>query len=192
MKNAIAKMRGRLFRLRLKYSRKNISVGEGLLLFCPLEIKGTGRVTIGRDCVVSRTPGNKVRHVTIYTNSPDAQVTIGDRVRLTAVGMSSKFEITIGDDVLIEESGLMDTDFHAITADRGEPNESRDACRVRVGDRVSIGARSIICKGLTIGDDALVFPGSVVNKSVPAGSVVAGNPVRPFRPSSPKAQAEGE
>jgi acetyltransferase-like isoleucine patch superfamily enzyme len=52
---------------------------------------------------------------------------------------------------------------------------------------VSIGARSIICKGVTIGDDVLVFPGSVVNKDIPSGSVVAGNPVRPFRPQAPQA-----
>ena len=78
----------------------------------------------------------------------------------------------------------MDTDFHAITLDRAEPVEDREACRVRVGDRVSIGARSIICKGVAIGDDVLVIPGSVVSKSVPAGSVVAGSPARLFRPSS--------
>lgn len=189
MSTSLAKLRGWLMRLRLRFSDGHISIGEGLKLFCRLEIRGQGRVSIGRDCAVSKVPGNRLRHVTIYTNSPEAHVVIGDRVTLSAVSMSSKFGIAIGDDVLIEESGIMDTDFHAITPDRAEPIEDNEACRVRVGNRVSIGARSIICKGVAIGDDVLVIPGSVVNKSVPAGSVVAGNPARPFRPTTIKPTA---
>jgi acetyltransferase-like isoleucine patch superfamily enzyme len=167
--------------------RANVSIGDGLLLFCRLEIRGPGRVVIGRDCVVLGTPGNRHRYVTIYTHHESARVVLGDRTTLSTVGMSAKFEIAIGDDVLIEEAGIMDTDFHAITADRSEPRESRETCCVSIGDRVSIGARSIVCKGVTIGDDVLVFPGSVVNKNVPAGSVVAGNPIKPFRQSPSRA-----
>ena len=48
----------------------------------------------------------------------------------------------------------------------------------RIGDRCSIGANAIIYPGVTIGDGCLVAPGSVVTVSIPAGSVVAGNPAR--------------
>ena len=189
MKTSLAKLRGWLFRLRVRLFGGHVSIGRGLKLFCKLEVRGRGHVSIGSDCTMSRVPGNKLRHVTIYTNSPDALVVIGDRATLSAVSMSSKFGITIGDDVLIEESGIMDTDFHAITPDSAEPLEDKEACRVRLGDRVSIGARSIICKGVVIGDDVLVIPGSVVNRSIPARSVVAGNPARPYRPSTVKPMA---
>lgn len=41
-----------------------------------------------------------------------------------------------------------------------------------------IGANSILLPGVTIGENAVVGAGSVVTKSIPAGSVAAGNPAR--------------
>lgn len=48
--------------------------------------------------------------------------------------------------------------------------------RVTIGDRVFVGAGSIILPGVTIGDDAVIGAGSVVTKDVPGGYVFAGNP----------------
>ena len=47
-----------------------------------------------------------------------------------------------------------------------------------VGNRVFIGAHSVIVGRITIGDDVVVCAGSVVNRSVPARAVVMGNPAR--------------
>jgi serine O-acetyltransferase len=47
-----------------------------------------------------------------------------------------------------------------------------------IGNRVFIGAHSIIVGPLTIGDDAVICAGSVVSKPVPARAVVMGNPAR--------------
>ncbi len=47
-----------------------------------------------------------------------------------------------------------------------------------IGNRVFIGAHSMIVGRVTIGDDALVFPGSIVTRSVPARAVVMGYPAR--------------
>ena len=47
-----------------------------------------------------------------------------------------------------------------------------------IGNRVHIGAQSIIVGKVTIGDDAVISPGSFVTRSVPPGAVVAGNPAR--------------
>lgn len=43
---------------------------------------------------------------------------------------------------------------------------------------VWIGMRSIILKGVTIGEKSIVAAGSVVTKSVPANTIVAGNPAK--------------
>jgi carbonic anhydrase/acetyltransferase-like protein (isoleucine patch superfamily) len=43
-----------------------------------------------------------------------------------------------------------------------------------------IGQRAIILPGVTIGPRAMVAAGSVVNRNVPEGRAVAGNPARPY------------
>ncbi len=52
---------------------------------------------------------------------------------------------------------------------------------ISIGSRVWIGAGAIILPGVTIGDDTVIGAGSVVNKSIPAGVVAAGNPCRIIR-----------
>lgn len=52
--------------------------------------------------------------------------------------------------------------------------------RVNIGNRVFIGAGSIILPNVTIGDDVIIGAGSVVSHSVFAGGVYAGNPLRPI------------
>lgn len=178
MKSTIATVRGHLFSLFCRYFRKNISIDRGLAMYCKLEIIGNGTVSIGRNCIVSGVVGDSRHYVTIYTHDANAKVSIGENAHLYAARISSKFEIHIGNDFKMEDASIVDTDFHSLDSDRGEPIESREKCRIRIGDRVSIGARSVVCKGTTIGDDVLVYPGSIVSKSVPAESVVWGNPAR--------------
>lgn len=50
--------------------------------------------------------------------------------------------------------------------------------RVTIGNRVFVGAGSIILPNVTIGDDVIIGAGSVVTDSVASGSLCAGNPAR--------------
>lgn len=47
-----------------------------------------------------------------------------------------------------------------------------------IGNRVFIGASSIILPGITIGNDVIIGAGSVVTKDIPDNSVYAGNPAK--------------
>ena len=49
---------------------------------------------------------------------------------------------------------------------------------VMIGRNVWIGGGSIILPGVTIGDDAMIGAGSIVNRDVGAGITVLGNPAR--------------
>lgn len=51
----------------------------------------------------------------------------------------------------------------------------------RVGANCFIGGRSMLLPGVEIGDNSVVGAGSVVTKSVPPRSLVAGNPARILR-----------
>jgi acetyltransferase-like isoleucine patch superfamily enzyme len=68
---------------------------------------------------------------------------------------------------------IMDSDGGHDVA--GHPNPDKP---VIIGDRVWIGCRSIILKGVRIGDDSIIAAGSVVTKDVPSGAVVGGVPAR--------------
>ena len=70
---------------------------------------------------------------------------------------------------------IMDTDQHAL------PNGTLVARPVAIGDRVWVGARAIILKGVTIGHDAVIGAGSVVTSDVPPYSIAVGTPARVLR-----------
>ena len=69
---------------------------------------------------------------------------------------------------------VMDSDSHSVD---GLPHTAP----VVIGDRVWIGCRATVLKGVTIGDGAVVAAGSVVTRDVPARALVAGNPARVVR-----------
>lgn len=50
--------------------------------------------------------------------------------------------------------------------------------KVKIGNDVFIGAHSIICKPVTIGDHAVVAAGSVVTKDIPEGEIWGGVPAK--------------
>jgi acetyltransferase-like isoleucine patch superfamily enzyme len=70
---------------------------------------------------------------------------------------------------------ILDNDFHAMTVD-GVQQPS--VAPVVIGDRVWVGTRAIVLKGVTIGDGAVVAAGAIVTKDVPANAVVAGIPAK--------------
>lgn len=112
--------------------------------------------------------------ISIVGKGRPASLTIG---RGTYIG--DRAEIHIGDHSRIGahcfiswDVSILDRDYHAID---GKQEITKP---VIIGDRVWIGCRAIILKGVTIGDDAVVAAGSVVTRDVPAHAVVGGNPAR--------------
>lgn len=92
-------------------------------------------------------------------------------------------EIIIGNHVNIGAGCMiMDSNFHSTDwrdrLDRRKDIENHRNAPIKIGDVVFIGARSIICKGVTIGDHAMIAAGSVVVSDVPANEVWGGNPAK--------------
>lgn len=182
MTELIAHFRGYLFTLACNYLRKNITVGPGLKIYKKLLISGKGKVVIGANCIVKGILGDNSQYVCLDTLSPDSEIIIGDFAKLYAGRISAKFAINIGNEFHIEESGIADTDFHSIDKSRKEPViETIEKCRIQIGDRVHVGARSFVSKGVKIGDDVIIWPGSIVTSSVNVGETVCGNPAKPVK-----------
>ena len=82
--------------------------------------------------------------------------------------------ITIGDDVTFGPR----VQLYAHDASMHQALGYTKIAPIVIGDRVFIGAGSIILPGVHIGNDCIIGSGSVVTKDIPAGTVFAGNPAR--------------
>lgn len=179
MRSRLALFRGYIFTLHCGLFRRNIKIGKGLKIYKRLRIKGEGQTYLGENCTIGGAKGDSTQYVTIDTHNRDAVIRIGDNTSLYAARISAKYEIVVGNDVLIEQSGVLDTDFHSIDKSRKTlAGETKERCRIVIGDRVCIGTRSFIMKGAKIGSDVIIVPGSVVNTPVKPGSVICGNPAK--------------
>lgn len=106
------------------------------------------------------------------------RLTIGHGTNVNGLGtrIVCASEVSIGEHCTLSwDVQVLDTDFHTITSDGVE---RPSAAPVRIGDRVWIGTRAVVLKGVTIGAGAVVAAGAVVTSDVPAGAVVAGAPAR--------------
>jgi|ERR1051325_884251 acetyltransferase-like isoleucine patch superfamily enzyme len=117
--------------------------------------------------------------------APGAKLTIGRNVGLSGTILCAGGSIEIGEGTIFGSGAVViDNDFHVPEAEWGWSNTC-DICGriskpVKIGRGVFVGARSIILKGVTIGDRATVGAGAVVTKDVPPGYIAAGNPARNF------------
>ncbi len=85
--------------------------------------------------------------------------------------------IEIGDDVAITEGVYLHTHGGARVAWKKYPKFDTFG-KIIIKNGAYIGSGSHIMPGVTIGEGALVAAGSIVTKSVPDHTVVAGNPAR--------------
>lgn len=80
--------------------------------------------------------------------------------------------IHIGADCVIAEEAVVLT--HDMT--RGIYMDTR------IGEGTTIGARAIIMPGIAVGRNCTILPGTLVNRDLPDGATVAGNPARAIEP----------
>jgi acetyltransferase-like isoleucine patch superfamily enzyme len=146
------------------------------------------RVTLyGRPSVVNDgtlTVGDRVRLVsTVATLElvalPGGHLEIGDNVFINyGSSLVASTHVKIGNDCLIGTHVMvMDTDFHRVE----DKSWDTSGQPVILEERVWLGNRSIILKGVTIGHDSVVAAGSVVTQDVPPRTIVAGVPAKVIR-----------
>ena len=126
----------------------------------------------------------------IVAERMNTKIKIGNYVGMSSPCLWAKQEITIGDYVSIGGNCIiMDSDAHNLdwrirdSLKMFNSKESLDAhtakcAPIHIGNHVLIGTRSIILKGVTIGDGSVIAAGSIVTKDVPANVIAGGNPCR--------------
>ncbi len=145
-------------------------------------------LSIGEDCVIDGT-------LTVL----HGKMEIGDRVVINdSTRIICSDHITIGNDVLISWGcNIVDSNMHSLnskerlkdtqnarqeienhTIGQNVDYSAIQSAPITIKDKAWIGFHSIILKGVTIGEGAIVGAGSVVTKDVPDYAVVGGNPAK--------------
>ncbi len=171
---------------RVRLRAHGAAVGRRLRVRGPIRLHchRTGAIRIGDDCrIQSGFAGNAVGGSTrmAFWVGPGATLEVGSGVGLSNSTIVCLESVTIGDEALLGGgSAVYDTDFHSLDPDeRSRPgNPGARTAPVRIGRRAFVGGHSVLLKGTTIGEGAVVGAGSVVRGEVPPGQVWAGNPAR--------------
>jgi len=108
-------------------------------------------------------------------------ISIGDRtfINFDCVLLDCN-RITIGDEVQFAPGVHIYTATHPIDAKQRRSGVEY-ALPVTIGDGAWLGGGTIVCPGITIGENTVVGAGSVVTRDLPANVVAAGNPCRVMR-----------
>jgi galactoside O-acetyltransferase len=132
---------------------------------------------------------------------PDAKISIGKRCQLGNVNFVSAKEITVGDDVLMAWGiNILDSNHHSLYWEERKNDVQRcredyitsngrsigasmdwdtiDCRKVVIKDKVWLGFNVSILKGVTIGEGAIIAPGSMVTRDVRPWTMGGGNPFR--------------
>ena len=110
-------------------------------------------------------------------------LTIADHTGISSSSIVCCKSITIGKYVNIGAGCLiMDSNMHSINwydrENRKSDVEKSATAPVIICDYAFIGARSIINKGVTIGEKSIIAAGSVVVENIPANCIAGGNPCK--------------
>jgi len=107
-------------------------------------------------------------------------IKIGDNIRFTGKPQwgTEPYLIQIGNNVTITQDVSFLTHDGAVGLFREEHPGINIFGRIKIGNNVFLGARSIILPGVTIGNNVIVATGSIVSKDVPSNSVIGGVPAK--------------
>jgi len=119
-----------------------------------------------------------LRRPSLYEQAVKAGVKIGGgNIIYTKFWSTEPYLITIGNNCQIT-AGVTFLTHGGAHVLRNEIPDFDTFGKIKIGNNVYIGTRSLILPGVTIDDNVIVAAGSVVTKSVPTNVVIGGNPAR--------------
>ncbi len=108
-----------------------------------------------------------------YISVQDGVMKIGNNVF-----MNQNVSVTCMESIEIKDRCIIANNVVIVDHDHDFVNGGFVSAPVKLENDVWIGANATVLKGVTIGEGAIVAAGSVVNKDVPAHTMVAGAPAR--------------
>lgn len=165
-------------------SQKGVAVEGEPTINGRIKVYGKGKIVFGSNVRINS--GQKYNpiggsHECIFVLKDGGTIVIEDNVGISNSTFVARKEIYIGKDTLIGGNcKIYDNDFHSVDYEKRMMKIDPDikVASVKIGEGVFIGAHTLVLKGATVGDKAVIGAGSVVSRSIPASEIWAGNPVR--------------
>lgn len=152
---------------------------------CHFKARSAGSIQIGHHAVLLanwRTNRVGLTGPVLLTTMGDGAIEIGDSFGASAVVISSRSRVKIGNHVMLGGNvRIFDHDFHSLDSARRREGNDVECCTTRpvtIGDDVFVGANCMILKGVCLGNRVIVGAGAVVTKSFPDDAIIAGNPAK--------------
>ena len=117
----------------------------------------------------------------IQTLRQFGNVVVGDDCGFSGTVIAAAESIVLGQNVLCGANvTITDTDWHFVDpGDRQKP--FAPAAPVVIENNVWLGMNVVVLKGVTIGENSVIAPLSVVTRSIPAGVLAGGQPAAVLR-----------
>jgi carbonic anhydrase/acetyltransferase-like protein (isoleucine patch superfamily) len=163
---------------RLLYGNR-VRFGEGVVANHRLRISGPGAVEVADGAnlyayVYTRT--------CLWTRTPGARIRVGRHARLTGTLLQADTLIDIGENCLLGQAHVIDTDMHSLARDRRtNPNASVRTAPVIIERDVWVARGAAVLPGVRIGQGSVIGYGAVVTGDIPPGVLAAGNPAKVIR-----------
>lgn len=163
--------------------RYGASVGRRLRVAGRIRCTNKGRLVIGDSVRINSGPDNNYvggdRRTNLWVGRGGSLI-IEDGAGISNSTIVARSSVVIRSQTLIGGGcDIYDNDFHELLSqDRQRATGNVEAAPVQIGPRAFVGGHTIILKGVTIGEGAVVGAGSLVTRSVPAYQLWAGRPAR--------------
>lgn len=160
-----------------------VEVGSGVQFNVPIR-GGNGCLRIGANVMLGYREAYRLGSgaIMLQTRGEDAEILVGAGTSFNNnVVLCATQSVRIGERCLIADGvAIYDSDFHELNPATRHSSAGPSAAVV-VGTNVWLGSRSIVLKGVTIGDNAVIGAMSLVTKDIPPNTVAAGVPARVIR-----------
>lgn len=172
---AIALLRGSCYLLWYRITGRRVRAGRHFKVFGSLKVRGPGEVTFGDRVTV-------LGDATPFTYGAEARIAVGSDVLLGSVRFGCAREIVIGDECILADCSISDTDHHSARADRRSASAPVRVAPVRLERNVWVGRQAAVLPGCTIGENSVISHGAVIMRSFGANIVIVGNPAKVAAP----------
>jgi acetyltransferase-like isoleucine patch superfamily enzyme len=147
-----------------------------------VNILNVGSIRLGNRVTLTCQPQGNVYRSSLRTYYKEAVIDIGDGCTIQGSIIHCNCAVTIGANTQFAPGVILcDNDSHAPVLSGEARNERPPEAPIKLGKNVWLGMRTIVLKGVTIGDNTIVAAGSIVTRDLPANVLAAGIPAVPIR-----------